>query len=180
MTHIEQIIDGIIAREGGYVDHPNDRGGPTKYGITQAVARANGYHDDMRALPLAMARDIYRNQYFVRPGFAEVAHISAAIADELTDTGVNMGPATAAKFLQRALNALNRGQRLFPDLQVDGFIGHGTLAALRTYIEHRRSEGETVLLRALNALQAVRYIEIAEAIPTQEDFVYGWIKERVA
>lgn len=180
MTHIEQIIDGIIAREGGYVDHPHDRGGPTKHGITESVARANGYQDDMRALPLSLARDIYRNQYYIRPGFDALAHISPAVAEELTDTGVNMGPPTAIRFLQRTLNALNLQQRIYPDLRVDGFSGHNTQAALRAYLARRGKEGEAVLLKALNALQAARYIEIAEANPTQESFVYGWLKERVA
>ena len=49
---------------------------------------------------------------------------------ELFDTGVNMGPNVASAFLQRALNALNRGARDYPDLAVDGRIGAATLAAI--------------------------------------------------
>ena len=45
---IDEFIDDVIAREGGYVDHPADRGGPTRWGITEAVARRSGYLDDMR------------------------------------------------------------------------------------------------------------------------------------
>ena len=40
---ITTLIDQLIAREGDYVDHPADRGGPTRWGITTAVARANGF-----------------------------------------------------------------------------------------------------------------------------------------
>ena len=57
------LIDPLLDREGGYVNHPSDRGGPTAYGITQAVARANGYYGPMRALPREEAVAIYRRLY---------------------------------------------------------------------------------------------------------------------
>ena len=106
---IDHLIDAVIDREGGYVDHPADRGGATRYGITEAVARANGYTGDMRSFPRDAAAAIYRRLYWPRPGFDRVADARAALAAELFDTGVNMGPAVATGFLQRALNALNRG-----------------------------------------------------------------------
>ena len=46
-----ELIDALIEREGGFVANPVDRGGPTRYGITEAVARAHGYAGDMAALP---------------------------------------------------------------------------------------------------------------------------------
>src|SRR3546814_14490054 len=96
-------------REGGYVDHPNDRGGPTNFGITQAVARANGYLGEMRKLPRETAKAFYRAIYWAGPSFDKVARISPTVAAELFDTGVNMGPVVAAQFLQRALNAFSGG-----------------------------------------------------------------------
>lgn len=57
------LIEDVIDREGGYVDHPADRGGATRYGITQAVARAEGYTGAMRDLPRALAARIYRRHY---------------------------------------------------------------------------------------------------------------------
>ncbi len=50
--NIEQYLDELIKREGGYVNNPADRGGATKYGITQAVARENGWNGNMKDLPL--------------------------------------------------------------------------------------------------------------------------------
>jgi lysozyme family protein len=50
---IESLIDDVLAREGGYVDHPDDRGGATNFGITERVARASGYDGPMRELPRA-------------------------------------------------------------------------------------------------------------------------------
>ena len=70
------------------------------------------------------------------------------------DTGVNMGPAVAATFLQRALTALNRNGKDYPDLVPEGRIGTQTLGALDAFLAGRgQSTGETVLLRALEALQ---------------------------
>jgi lysozyme family protein len=48
---IDNLVDALIEREGGYVRHPADRGGPTCFGITEAVARAHGYAGPMRQLP---------------------------------------------------------------------------------------------------------------------------------
>jgi hypothetical protein len=111
-----ELIDALIDREGGYVNHPADRGGPTKYGITEAVARAYGYAGAMAQLPRDEAAAIYRRLYWLRPRFDQVARRSPALAAELFDTGANMGPAVAATFLQRALTALNRNGKDYPDL----------------------------------------------------------------
>ena len=75
-----------------------------------------------------------------------MAKRSEAIAAELFDTGVNMGPAVAATFLQRALSALNRNRSDYPDLVPDGRIGPATLAALDAFLAVRGRQGETVLL----------------------------------
>lgn len=176
---IKLLVQGILDREGGYVEHLADRGGPTCWGITQAVARANGYTGDMRAMPISFARDVYLKRYWLEPGFDRIAIHSAEIAEELADTGVNMGPAVAAKFLQRALNALNSGGKLYADLTADGKIGPASMAALSAYLKHRGDEGETVLLKALNCLQGAGYIEIAETNHSQETFLYGWLNHRV-
>lgn len=177
--NFESFIDRIIQNEQGYVDHPDDRGGPTNWGITQAVARKNGYDGPMQDLPLGLAREIYRRRYIVEPGFDKVATINAEIAAELIDTGVNMGPAKASEFLQRALNAFNEKGSRYSDLFVDGAIGDVTLEALRKYMRYRGVEGARVMVCALNVLQGDRYFEIAENNPSQESFMYGWIRTRV-
>lgn len=176
---INAIINALIAREGAYVDHPADRGGPTKWGVTETVARANGYTGDMRDLPRNDAVKIYRNIYWERPGFASLANIAPKIAAELLDTGVNMGPTVAIGFLQRALNALNRSGTDYPDILLDRQCGPKTLAALQAFLSIRSEEGETVLLKAIEALQGERYITLSEQRPTNEAFTYGWIANRV-
>lgn len=179
MTDIEHLLNELIDREGGYVDHSADRGGPTNWGITQAVARAQGYAGDIRALPRETARRIYRRIYWQEPGFATVADVAPQIAAELFDTGVNMGPGVATGFLQRALNALNRNGRDFPDMKVDRQLGPVTRAALRDFLRLRGKAGEAVLVKAIEALQGERYIALAESRPANEAFLYGWIANRI-
>jgi lysozyme family protein len=177
---VEDLIDEVLRVEGGYVDDPNDAGGETNFGITIATARAAGYKGAMRDLPRQLAREIYRRRYVVDPGFAAVIPISAAIAAELVDTGVNMGPGVASRFLQRALNATNRQGRDWADIPVDGVVGPGTVQALRSALARRgKVDGERILLVALNALQGARYIELAEGRQANEQFVWGWLDKRV-
>ena len=178
-TDIEALVDELIEREGGYVNHPADRGGPTRYGITEAVARAHGYGGAMAALPREDAAAIYRRLYWLRPKFDEVAERSPRLAVELFDTGANMGPAVAATFLQRALTALNRNGKDYPDLVPDGRIGVRTLAALDAFLKARGRSGETVILRAIEALQGERYLRLAERRPSNEAFLYGWLANRI-
>lgn len=177
--NIDQLLNDLVAREGGYVDNPADRGGPTKYGITEQVARAYGYQAPMRDLPLDTAKDIYRQRYWIRPGFDQVAKRYTKLAAELFDTGVNMGPKVAAEFLQRALNALNVGATIYPDIGVDGDVGPMTLHALDGFKAKRGAAGESVILKAVECLQGCKYIAISEANRSQEVFVYGWLANRI-
>lgn len=167
------IINNIIAVEGGYVDDPNDSGGETNYGITVAVARENGYTGPMRDLPRQLAFDIYTAKYW---DAVSADNMPVELAHEIVDTAVNMGVSAASKIFQRALNALNNRGKLFRDIVVDGRIGTGTIAALNSYLEVRDLD---VLIRALNCLQGTRYIELCEAHEKNESFMYGWIKNRV-
>ena len=180
MHGFNDCFDKLILIEGGYSDQPNDAGGKTKYGITEAVARANGYLGDMKDLALDMARAIYRAQYWNTNQLDKVSAMAPTIADKMFDIGVNCGVGVAGQCLQRALNAFNRHGRDYADMLVDGVIGPMTIAALHTYLLKRGAEGERVLFRALNALQGARYIGIAEKNPQNEDFIYGWILKRVA
>jgi lysozyme family protein len=186
-VNFEHIIDRVLDREAprwregdnGFTDHPSDKGGPTTYGITQAVGRANGYDGPMQELPLSFAREVYRKRYIVRPGFDKVALVDESIAEELIDTGVNMHPGRAGEFLQRCLNGFNKRGSQYADLFVDGQIGEVTMQALRRYVRWRGAEGVKVMVCALNVLQGGRYFDIAENRESQEDFLYGWIRTRV-
>ncbi len=176
---VDRLIDELIEREGGFVNHPGDRGGATRFGITEAVARAHGYTGAMAMLPRDEAAAIYRRLYWLRPRLDEIAKRAPAVAAELFDTGANMGPGVAVTFLQRALTALNRNGKDYPDLVPDGRAGPRTMAALDGFLQARgRRGGQTVLLRALEALQGERYLRLAERRPANEAFLYGWLANR--
>ena len=177
---VDYLIEELIGREGGFSSHPADRGGPTMYGITEAVARAHGFAGDMRKLPRDEAAAIYQRLYWLRPRFDQVAQRAPRVAAELFDTGANMGPSVATTFLQRALTALNRNGKDYADLTPDGRVGPMTLGALDAFLAARgKRGGETVLLRALEALQGERYLRLAEKRPANEAFLYGWLANRI-
>jgi lysozyme family protein len=177
---VDSIIEGVIGREGRFTNNPADPGGPTMWGITERVARKHGYAGPMNALPRQTAKDIYFSEYVVGPGFAAVMPLSEVVAEELVDTGVNMGPAVASIFFQKALNTFNNQGGDYADVKVDGDVGPATVAAFRSLLAKRGHDGEIVMLRALNALQGEHYISIGANRPASEAFEFGWFLQRVA
>lgn len=175
MTPFERALEHTLGVEGGFSNDKFDRGGATRFGITEAVARANGYQGPMDQLPPEWATRIYKSQYWDTLRLDQIADVSERLAFEMFDTGVNMGIGRSGTFLQRALNALGSSE-----IKSDGVIGPMTMASLKAFLAHRGRDGETVLLRMLNALQATRYIEICEADQTQKRFIYGWLLQRVS
>jgi len=175
----KQVIDGILAVEGGYVNDPSDSGGETNYGITISTARRYGYLGSMDKLPRSVAFDIYAKRYWDALELDSIVSLSPAIAAELADTGVNMGVSRAGEFLQRSLNVLNDRERYYSDLKVDGDVGPATLRAFKSYLRVRGSDGEKVLVRMLNALQGAFYMNLAERRTKDERFIFGWFLHRV-
>nr|WP_318384880.1 putative peptidoglycan-binding domain-containing protein [uncultured Enterobacter sp.] len=174
------VIDGIITLEGGYVDNPADAGGPTHWGITEKIARAQGYQGDMKNLTRSEAYTILENLYWKAPGYEEISQLSWPISFELCDAAVNIGPRFPNLWLQRWLNTFNKQQKNGLDVSVDGVIGPKTLNALEAFLNQRGKEGENVLVKALNCSQGAYYLNITEQRLQNEEFVYGWIKNRVA
>lgn len=179
MSAFDRAFEDLILIERGYSDHPSDAGGKTKYGITEAVARGNGWTGDMKDLPLEFAQGIYRAQYWDTLRLDAIAELSERLARELFDTGVNCGIGTAGRFLQRALNSFNRQEHDYPDIKADGVVGPMTVSMLERYLARRGKDGETVMLRALNAQQGSYYLTIGEERPANEDFEFGWFKDRI-
>lgn len=178
---IDQIITEVMKAEGwdAYTNDPMDAGKETRWGITLASARSYGYSGPMKDLSETTARSIYRKRYVDEPRFADVFAIEPNIGAELIDTGVNMGTAVAATFLQRWLNGFNDSGSRYGDLHVDGRIGAVTLDALRAFVRWRGPQGITVLLRGLNGIQATRYLELTESKPSQRKYLFGWVLNRV-
>lgn len=179
MNTFDKAWEITFGHEKGYVLDTRDSGGETIWGVTERVARANGYRGAMRDMPIETAKAIGKAQYWDLLNLDRVAAIAPAVACEVFDTSYNMGQITAGQFLQRSLNALNRLAKDYPDVKEDGLIGPGTISALSAYFTVRGAEGLVVLQRALNGLQCAAYIDIARKAPKNETFVFGWIKNRV-
>ncbi len=176
---IESLIDGVIGREGGYSNLSADKGGPTRWGVTEAVARAHGYAGNMQEFPREEAVSIYRRLYWLKPGFDLIEPVAPRIAAELFDTGVNMGPGTAVGFLIRALNVLNRNGTDYRDIGATMRVDSSVITGLKSFMAKRGKGGEIVLLKALEALQGERYVRLAEKRSANENFLYGWLANRV-
>lgn len=183
--NIDKAIDALVGREDRYSGDKDDKGNwykgkleGTMWGVTAAVARAYGYHDAMADMPRNTAVSIYKSRYLLAPHFDTVGTIDEKIAERLFDIGVNAGPTTGVKFLQRALNTLNRQGHDFPDMAVDGVVGNITLSAMRTFIALRGREGRDTLLFMIAAQQSVFYMETAEHRPANESFEMGWQSQR--
>ena len=174
--NINQFIDEIIEKEGGgtYTNDPKDSGGPTRWGITEAVAREDGYEGDMRYLPRERAVSIFRKRYWIDPGFHLVANEYPLLGERMLDFSVLAGQRTSSIKLQRCLNVLNRNGRDFPDIADDGWIGMVTISALKAFLKNRGQDGRKVLLGMVASLQSAYLIELAERRPKDEEYQFGW------
>jgi lysozyme family protein len=172
----------ILGIEGGakFSDHPSDPGGPTRFGVTEKVARKHGYTGPVHLLPMPVAKDIYLSEFWNPLRLADVGVIAGMrVAKELFEQNINLKYQAAGVHLQRALNAFNQRGKLYDDVTEDGDIGPKTIDALRRFMAFRKAGGATVLLRALNAQQGVYYLDRVSETPAKEDFIYGWFDHRV-
>lgn len=179
MTPFEIALKHTVGIEGGYSNDSRDSGGKTRYGITEAKARAWGYTGPMDQLPLDLAIKIYRIDFWDIIRLDQVAALSPIVAMEMFDTAVNCGVDRPVRFLQRALNIFNLNGTRYPDLEVDGMIGQNTLSALTAFLNHRGKLGAQVLVEALNSQQGAFYTDLAERRPKDEAFTFGWFANRV-
>lgn len=184
---VASVLGGVFEREGGYISHPKDRGGSTNYGVTQGVARQNGYKGDMRDFSKecyteadVCAEKIYYTDYIVKPGFVPVLAASEAVGEELVDTGVNMGPARPSKWLQESLNELCAPHGFTVKITTDGKIGNGTISAFTTcQTKMGKVRFCKAMLDSLDGKQKNMYDRIVRNNPSQRVFYKGWINHRI-
>lgn len=155
---MSDIIDGIIEAEGDFTDDPTDRGGATRWGVTQAtLASWRGKPvsvEDVRNLSITEAREILQDMYVKKPGFDRIA--SDILRDCLVDYGVNSGPSAAVKALQRCLG-----------LKVDGVLGPETEKAANL------KPGPWLSVKVV--AQRIRHLgRIVTNDPAQAKFAAGW------
>lgn len=157
MTPTEH-IERILAREGGYVDHPADRGGPTKYGVTRdTLAQYRRQHvsaEDVQQLTRREAAEIYRYTY-LRPFLLVDQPELLAI---LLDAAVHHGVGTAARMLQGAVGVAR-----------DGIVGPVTAAAVN-------KQRWQPLAAHIIAKRAELYGAIIHRDHSQAAFALGWAR----
>jgi len=155
----DDIITDILKAEGWdtYTNRPNDRGGPTKWGITyKAWAEYVGYdptEEGIKAITESEARVFYEEEYVRAPRFDLLPGI---LQPMVVDCGVNHGPRAASKWVQRAIG-----------VKQDGAIGPKTLGAVNT------ANPLTTYLK-ICAFRVKLYGRIVTKDPTQAENAWGW------
>ncbi len=186
MAIFRQAFDRTLLHEGGYVNDIVDPGGETYKGVARKRHRGWegwGIIDSLKTDPefpdvlddhdglQSKVRIFYRENFWNRIGGDLIP--DQELANELFDTGVNMGPGQAVKFLQKALNLLNRNGKSYADIKVDRGFGEKTLGALNAFLNF---DDSVLLLKVINLQQGAHYLKIMEKKPDQERFARGWLK----
>lgn len=156
------MIDALIEREGGFVDHPDDAGGPTHYGITIATLREwrteQVTAEDVRNLTRREAREIYRQLYIVNPNLEMI--VDSRLREQVFDCGVMHGPGTAVRWLQASAAG---------HVAVDGVLGPLTAAQVNS--SDVRTLGNKLAVHRCRTLAA-----IVSSDETQGAFIEGWVR----
>jgi len=183
MAYFKPAYEKTSLVEKGWVNDPADKGGETYNGIARNYWKDwDGWQiiDFYKQSHTLKRGDVIYNELldeyieeFYKDNFWDVNKLNNItdqdIANEVYDTGVNIGPKVASKMLQEALNLLNRNQVDFEDLLVDGDIGLKTLKLVNGF------KNKQALLKTLNGLQFCKYVDICRDNPKQERFFNGWL-----
>lgn len=175
MKSVSENIWHTIEIEGGYVNDSADRGGPTKYGITQeTLSRWRGRRvsaSEVKALTRNEAYQIYEARYYIRP---HIDMLPGAVQPVVYDWGVNSGPTRAVQYLQRLCNRVaSEAPEVFPDyidLVVDGVIGKVTAGA----VESQYGVMGPYFINAYCDVRQKFYDDIIARDPSQRRFKNGW------
>lgn len=159
MATFEEAVGKVIAREGGYVDHPADRGGPTNFGICQR----DFPHEDIRHMSIGRACELYRQHYWP-PLFDRLTH--QPVANKLFDLCVWFGVPRAIRLAQVGLHAQD------DTVTIDGVLGPQTLQALNL-------SPVPTLLHELRFRAAQHVTALALADKSQVAFLDGWLRRAV-
>lgn len=157
-----EVLEFVLAHEGGYVDHPDDPGGATKYGIS-----ARQYPElNIKNLTVDQAKAIYKRDYWDVGGYKNLHHVE--VATRVFDMAVNAGHKQAVLCLQRALLAAGESE-----IVVDGILGPQTCAL-------ERANPGPVIVAAYRSERAAFYRLITSRNADMNVFLGGWLKRAYA
>lgn len=175
----EYAFQGIVLLEGNYTSEPTSPDQEAKYGISLQTARLFGHKGKMSHFTVGMAKDIYRKGYWDVNKLNNIYPISAYIAMEMFEVGVNLGVMKPALWLQRLCNSLNTikgGKYKYgSDLVLDGIISKTTIQRLSDI----DSKGHEIIYNGINAMQMSHYITSSYIKPTARQFFVGWSNNRI-
>ncbi len=154
ITKFDDIIVGVLNREGGYVNDPKDPGGETKYGISKRSNR----DIDIKNLTKEEASNIYYERYW-KP--SRVNKLPMSLRETFFDMVVNMGQYASVRVLQKASNAKNPKHKI----KVDGKIGPNTIKATKKLEIDR-----------LRAFRMLHYAKLVLMKPALMKFWFGWYR----
>ncbi len=155
--NFQAAIKVVLQNEGGYVNKPNDAGGPTKYGISQAT-----YPNlDIANLTVDQACQIYYRDWWTHFSYNQITDLS--LGTKVFDTAVNLGAGRANKILQRCLNSNG-----FPNIVDDGDLGPISIQATN-------SCDAPTILSVFRQAQAAYYNAVVAAHPSDQEFLQGWL-----
>jgi lysozyme family protein len=174
-----------MAYEGGYSNDGDDVGGETYKGVARryypswagwVIIDAQKFNPNFPEC-LEDLPDLQQHvKNFFKATYWDVMWgddmPNQGIANEMFDTGVNMGVSRAVTYLQGGLNILNRNQQNYPDIVEDGHFGPTTFSTLQKYLSIDSNE---YLLKVMVILRGMHYIEYMRKSPTQERFARGWL-----
>lgn len=167
---VEKVINNTINIEGGFSNHPNDKGGATKFGITlalyQKLVNPSATALDLQGLSANDARQIYKAQFFYKN---KIEQLPEGIWDIMFDMTVNHGPKNAFSIMQMAMRRL--GQKV----GLDGANGPETIGAATTLA----NQSINALRMALMAERVGFYSAIIQRKPDQKVFAAGWLNRSV-
>jgi lysozyme family protein len=163
-----EAFDELIGIEGGYVNHSNDPGGATNWGITQRVCDEHFPDQDVKDLTLSQAKSIYWDDYWTKMNLDQLE--SKVLALELFEMGVNIGTARAIIFAQKACNFL-AGSKGRNTIAVDGVLGPRTKAELCFWTKNNLK----AIYRAINGLQFMHYYKLVTETEWAYPFGAGWM-----
>ncbi len=167
MANFMRAVEKTLGHEGGYVNHPSDKGGETNWGITVDVAKANGYKGKMKDMTREQAIGIYKLIYWDKLNLDKVKN--ETIAQIIFDLAINTGVSSAGKKAQEMINFMTKDK----DIEEDGIIGDITLSKLNEIDTNRERELAILLL---TFIQGEHYLKCMRNREENEDFALGWLR----
>ncbi len=180
--NFDKAIGRVLWLEGGYSNNPIDRGGETYKGI------ARNFHPNWEGWKIidelhsednfpknleenaelnSFVKAFYKSEFWDK---MQLDNYPESISSRVLDAAIHCGIKRAVRFIQNTINILNRNQRLYPNIKVDGIFGRKTKEAFVLCLKKNQVK---LIYKILTLYQGARYLELMMLNEPYEIFV-GW------